>query len=88
MWPRRQCRERQTDGDRAKRRYVCRDSGDALRYGVASGSDRDAVSLPLIAFPTRRVGYKRKQLKRRTQEKMAEFVGLLSETLSVSGHCF
>ena len=41
--------------------------------------------LPLIAFPTRRVGYKRKQLKRRTQEKMAEFVGLLSETLSVSG---
>src|SRR5437867_967976 len=41
--------------------------------------------LPFVALPTRRVGLRRKQLKRRTQEKMAEFVGLLSETLSVSG---
>jgi ATP-binding cassette, subfamily B, bacterial len=43
------------------------------------------VFLPFVAFPSRRVGLRRKQLKRRTQEKMAEFVGLLSETLSVSG---
>jgi len=43
------------------------------------------VFLPFIAFPARRAGKRRKQVKRTTQEKMAEFVGLLSETLSVSG---
>src|SRR5262249_33591445 len=44
-----------------------------------------ALCLPLIAIPTRRVGYKKKQLKRRTQEEMAEFARPLFETLSVSG---
>ena len=43
------------------------------------------VFLPFFAIPTRRVGQVRKQLKRDTQQKMAEFTGLLSETLSVSG---
>jgi ATP-binding cassette subfamily B protein len=41
--------------------------------------------LPFFAFPARRAGRARKNVRRQTQEKMAEFVGLLSETLSVSG---
>ena len=41
--------------------------------------------LPLFVAPTRRVGCKRKALKRRGQERLAELTGLLSETLSLSG---
>jgi ATP-binding cassette, subfamily B, bacterial len=41
--------------------------------------------LPIIAFPTRKVGLTKKRIKRQTQEAVAEFVGLLSETLSISG---
>jgi len=41
--------------------------------------------LPLFVAPTKRVGHKRKALKRRAQERMAELTGLLSETLSLSG---
>ncbi|HEX4999927.1 MAG TPA: ABC transporter ATP-binding protein, partial [Terriglobia bacterium] len=44
-----------------------------------------SLFLPLFAFPARRAGRTRKQVRRQTQDKMAEFVGLLSETLSVSG---
>ena len=41
--------------------------------------------LPLFVSPTRRVGKKRKALKRLAQETMAELTGMLSETLSISG---
>jgi ATP-binding cassette, subfamily B, bacterial len=41
--------------------------------------------LPLFVAPTRRVGRKRKALKRRAQETMAELTGLLTERLSISG---
>jgi ATP-binding cassette, subfamily B, bacterial len=43
------------------------------------------VSLPFYAIPSRRVGLARKQLKRDTQRKIAEFAGMLTETLSISG---
>jgi len=42
-------------------------------------------ALPLFVAPARRVGRRRKALKRRAQEKIAELTGLLSETLSLSG---
>nr|WP_153866765.1 MULTISPECIES: ABC transporter ATP-binding protein [Myxococcaceae] len=41
--------------------------------------------LPLFIAPTRRVGKKRKALKRKAQERMGELTGMLSETLSISG---
>ena len=41
--------------------------------------------LPLFIVPTRRVGRRRKLLKRGVQERMAELNGILTETLSVSG---
>ena len=41
--------------------------------------------LPLFIAPTRRVGRRRKALKRKTQVRMAELTGILTETLSVSG---
>jgi ATP-binding cassette, subfamily B, bacterial len=41
--------------------------------------------LPLFIVPTRRVGRRKKLLKRRVQELMAELTGILAETLSVSG---
>jgi ATP-binding cassette, subfamily B, bacterial len=41
--------------------------------------------LPLFIAPTRRVGQKRKRLKRKAQETLAELTGILVETLSVSG---
>jgi len=43
------------------------------------------VFLPFFALPARKVGQTRKRIKRNAQEKMAEFVGMLSETLSVPG---
>jgi ATP-binding cassette subfamily B protein len=41
--------------------------------------------LPLFILPTRRVGRRRKELKRRAQAQMADLTGILVETLSVSG---
>jgi len=41
--------------------------------------------LPFFAIPSRKVGRVRRQIKRAAQEKLAEFVGMLSETLSISG---
>jgi len=41
--------------------------------------------LPAFVIPTRRVGQRRKKLKRRTQASLAEVTGVLLETLSVSG---
>ena len=41
--------------------------------------------LPAFIFPTRRVGQRRKQLKRSAQGKLADVTGVLLETLSVSG---
>jgi ATP-binding cassette, subfamily B, bacterial len=41
--------------------------------------------LPFYAAPSRRVGQARKQLKRDTQVRTAELVGMLTETLSISG---
>jgi len=41
--------------------------------------------LPLFVAPTRRVGQKRKRLRRSAQEALAELTGILVETLSVSG---
>jgi ATP-binding cassette, subfamily B, bacterial len=41
--------------------------------------------LPLFVAPARRVGRRRKALKRLAQERMAELTGMLSETLSISG---
>jgi ATP-binding cassette subfamily B protein len=43
------------------------------------------VLLPVYVFPTRRVGRRRKELKRRSQALMAQLTGLLAETLSISG---
>lgn len=43
------------------------------------------AALPLFITPTRRVGARRKALKRQAQAKTAELTGLLTETLSVSG---
>jgi ATP-binding cassette, subfamily B, bacterial len=43
------------------------------------------LSLPIFALPTRKVGRAKKRIKRDAQEKVAEFVGILSETLSISG---
>jgi ATP-binding cassette subfamily B protein len=41
--------------------------------------------LPLFVIPTRRVGARRKALKRENQRVMAELTGLLTESLSASG---
>jgi ATP-binding cassette subfamily B protein len=41
--------------------------------------------LPVYVLPTRRVGRKRKVLKRKSQGLMAELTGVLAETLSISG---
>ncbi len=41
--------------------------------------------LPMFVVPTRRVGARRKALKRQTQRVMAELTGLLTESLSPSG---
>ncbi len=41
--------------------------------------------LPLFISPTRRVGRRRKELKREAQNRTAELTGILTETLSVSG---
>lgn len=41
--------------------------------------------LPFFVIPTQQVGRRKKALKRKNQEKLAEFVGMLSETLSISG---
>jgi ATP-binding cassette subfamily B protein len=43
------------------------------------------VLLPLFITPTRRVGKKRKALKRNLQARVGELTGFLAETLSVSG---
>jgi len=43
------------------------------------------VLLPLFITPTRRVGKKRKALKRTLQGRVGELTGFLGETLSVSG---
>jgi ATP-binding cassette subfamily B protein len=43
------------------------------------------VILPVFVAPTRRVGQKRKALKRQSQAKTAEMTGVLTETLAVSG---
>ena len=43
------------------------------------------VFLPIFIMPTRRVGKRRKALKRRVQERVGELTGILTETLSVSG---
>jgi len=42
--------------------------------------------LPLFILPTRRVGEVRKKLAKETQERIAELLALVTETLSVSGH--
>jgi ATP-binding cassette subfamily B protein len=42
-------------------------------------------ALPLFVIPARKVGNKRKDLRRETQARMAELTGILMETLSVSG---
>jgi ATP-binding cassette subfamily B protein len=41
--------------------------------------------LPLFVTPTRRVGKKKKELKRSVQARMSELTGIVTETLSVSG---
>lgn len=41
--------------------------------------------LPAFIAPARRVGHRRKALKRTVQTRMAELTGILTETLSVSG---
>jgi ATP-binding cassette subfamily B protein len=41
--------------------------------------------LPMFIIPTRRVGVRRKAIKRRTQRVLAELTGVLAESLSVSG---
>jgi ATP-binding cassette, subfamily B, bacterial len=41
--------------------------------------------LPFFILPSRSVGRRRKELKRTTQERMADMVSLLAETLSISG---
>jgi ATP-binding cassette, subfamily B, bacterial len=41
--------------------------------------------LPFFAVPSRKAGQVRKKIKRAAQEKLAQFVGMLSETLSISG---
>src|SRR6185503_14450398 len=41
--------------------------------------------LPAFIVPTRRVGRRRKKLKRAVQARLAELTGILSETLSASG---
>lgn len=41
--------------------------------------------LPLFVTPTRRVGRKRKALKRSVQARISELTGMLTETLSISG---
>ena len=43
------------------------------------------VLLPVYVIPTRRVGRRRKVLKRESQALMAQLTGLLAETLSISG---
>jgi ATP-binding cassette subfamily B protein len=42
-------------------------------------------ALPLFLAPARRVGQKRKLLKRSAQARMTELTGLVAETLSISG---
>jgi ATP-binding cassette subfamily B protein len=41
--------------------------------------------LPLFVVPTRRVGRRRKALKRTVQARIGELTGMLTETLSISG---
>ncbi|SER26109.1 ABC transporter ATP-binding protein [Microlunatus flavus] len=41
--------------------------------------------LPAYVLPTRRVGRRRKALRRRSQELLAQLTGVLAETLSISG---
>jgi ATP-binding cassette subfamily B protein len=43
------------------------------------------IFVPAFAIPTRRVGRKRKALRRQVQKGMAEMTGILAETLTVSG---
>jgi len=43
------------------------------------------IFVPAFAIPTRRVGRKRKHLKRQVQQRLAEMTGILAETLTVSG---
>jgi ATP-binding cassette subfamily B protein len=43
------------------------------------------IFVPAFAIPTRRVGRKRKSLRRQVQRGMAEMTGILAETLTVSG---
>lgn len=43
------------------------------------------VLMPAYVIPTRRVGRRRKALKRHSQWLMAQLTGLLAETLSISG---
>ena len=50
------------------------------RFAVAA-----VLALPLFAFPARRIARRKKQIKRAIQAKIADFVGTLAETLSVSG---
>ncbi len=42
--------------------------------------------LPAFILPTRRVGQIRKQISKETQERTAELVARVTETLSISGH--
>src|SRR5258707_575186 len=42
--------------------------------------------LPAFILPTRRVGQTRKQITKETQERTAELVARVTETLSISGH--
>jgi ATP-binding cassette subfamily B protein len=42
-------------------------------------------ALPLFVVPSRRVGQRRKEIKREAQTRIAELTGILTETLSVSG---
>ncbi|HEY9183628.1 MAG TPA: ABC transporter ATP-binding protein, partial [Gammaproteobacteria bacterium] len=42
-------------------------------------------ALPLFVVPSRRVGHRRKELKREAQARIGELTGILTETLSVSG---
>src|SRR5205814_1865385 len=41
--------------------------------------------LPIFITPTRKVGKRRKALKRSVQERVGEITGILTESLSVSG---
>jgi ATP-binding cassette subfamily B protein len=43
------------------------------------------AALPLFVVPSRRVGHRRKEIKREAQARIAELTGIVTETLSVSG---